>query len=222
MTERKKRKKRWKHPLNLKTGRCVFTPVLRSTGKRLNLEVDYSTFPKIKTLGYHGTVQDVKSGKWYAVFGKECDLPGCKCDAWVVEVDSMLPSGKLPEWCNVYEGMDDNAIARIEKVILRRAAMTRFVRPILRELAQTCQFVPAQWEGKTVDDRPVYIRGRHGILSARIGPAAGSLHDAIQGEELTCIPREDADFIESEQLESILPDALDFSQLKTIENRCED
>jgi hypothetical protein len=29
--------KRWQHPLDLKTGRLVFTPVLRSTGERLNL-----------------------------------------------------------------------------------------------------------------------------------------------------------------------------------------
>jgi hypothetical protein len=34
------RRKSWKHSLDLKTGRLVFTPVLRATGKRLDLEVD--------------------------------------------------------------------------------------------------------------------------------------------------------------------------------------
>lgn len=32
--------KRRRFPLDLKTGRLVFTPVLRSTGERLRLEVD--------------------------------------------------------------------------------------------------------------------------------------------------------------------------------------
>ena len=30
--------------------------------------------------------KNLKTGKWYAVYGKECDLPGCHCDAWVDEV----------------------------------------------------------------------------------------------------------------------------------------
>jgi len=67
-------RKRWKHPLDKKTGRVVFTPVLRSTGERLDLEVDYASFPRSKALGFHGYTQDVKIGQWYAVYGKECDI----------------------------------------------------------------------------------------------------------------------------------------------------
>ena len=78
--------KRWKHPLNLKTGRLAFTPVLRSTGERLDLEVDYESFPRSKAPGFHGNTQDLKTGRWYAVYGKECDITGCNCDAWVEEI----------------------------------------------------------------------------------------------------------------------------------------
>ena len=38
-------RERRKFPLDFKTGRLVFTPVLRSTGERLHLEVDYASFP---------------------------------------------------------------------------------------------------------------------------------------------------------------------------------
>jgi hypothetical protein len=78
--------KRWKHPLDLKTGRLVFTPVLRATGERLDLVVDNATFPHSKAVGFHGYTQDLNSGQWYAVHGKECDIPGCCCDAWVEEI----------------------------------------------------------------------------------------------------------------------------------------
>src|SRR5258708_34700630 len=69
--------KRWKHPLDLKTGRLAFSPVLRSTGERLDLVVDCKSFPSSGGLGFHGNTQDLKTGKWYTVYGKECDLPGC-------------------------------------------------------------------------------------------------------------------------------------------------
>ena len=78
--------RRGRHPLDLETGRAIFTPVLRATGERLDLEVDYASFPRSKALGFHGQTQDLKSGKWYAVYGKECDIPGCNCDAWVEEI----------------------------------------------------------------------------------------------------------------------------------------
>jgi hypothetical protein len=70
-----------RHPFDPKTGRAIFTPVLKATGQRLELEVAYASFPKTKAPGYHGTVQDLQTGKWYAVYGKECSIPGCNCDA---------------------------------------------------------------------------------------------------------------------------------------------
>ena len=78
--------RRGKFPLDLKTGRIAFTPVLRSTGERLDLDVDYASFPRSKASGFHGHTQDLKTGRWYAVYGKECDIPGCHCDAWVEEI----------------------------------------------------------------------------------------------------------------------------------------
>ena len=33
--------------------------------------------------------------------------------------------GKLPEWCNVYEGLSDEQIAAVEDVILQRSDLTR-------------------------------------------------------------------------------------------------
>lgn len=85
------------------------------------------------------------------------------------------------------------------------------------QLAQTCNFVPAQWEGRTADDRPVYIRGRGGILSVRVGPVAGSVWDGVRGEELVRIPREDADVLSSDEVRSVIADVLDFSKLEQIE-----
>ena len=35
------------------------------------------------------------------------------------------PSNQLPPWCNVYEGLSDNQVAGLEKVILQRADLTR-------------------------------------------------------------------------------------------------
>ena len=36
------------------------------------------------------------------------------------------PPGKLPDWCNVYEGLSDQQIAEVEAVILQRADLSRF------------------------------------------------------------------------------------------------
>lgn len=33
--------------------------------------------------------------------------------------------GPLPEWCNVYQGLTDEAIKSLEKVVLTRADLTR-------------------------------------------------------------------------------------------------
>ncbi len=35
------------------------------------------------------------------------------------------PSGALPDWCNVYEGLTETEITEVEDVILNRADMTR-------------------------------------------------------------------------------------------------
>jgi hypothetical protein len=103
-------KKRGNHPLDLKTGRAVFSPVLRSTGERLDLEVDYASFPRSKKLGFHGYTQNLKTGAWYAIYGKECDIPGCHCDAWVDELpgpppDLKEPAGREQRGDNAFRGL---------------------------------------------------------------------------------------------------------------------
>lgn len=40
-------------------------------------------------------------------------------------VPSSTAGGKLPEWCNVYEGLSDAEIAELEKTVLTRADLTR-------------------------------------------------------------------------------------------------
>ena len=37
----------------------------------------------------------------------------------------MVASERLPDWCNVYEGLSDDQIGEIEEVILQRADLTR-------------------------------------------------------------------------------------------------
>jgi hypothetical protein len=61
----------------------------------LDLVVDCKSFPSSGGLGFHGNTQDLKTGKWYAVYGKECDLPGCCCDAWVEEIPAPEPHQHL-------------------------------------------------------------------------------------------------------------------------------
>jgi hypothetical protein len=41
---------------------------------------------------------------------------------------------------------------------------------------------PSQWEARTPDDRPVYIRFRHGGLSVNVGPVGGTISDALDTE----------------------------------------
>jgi hypothetical protein len=42
----------------------------------------------------------------------------------LVQVDSGADEGRLPEWCNVYEGLADEEIADLEKTILTRADLS--------------------------------------------------------------------------------------------------
>lgn len=50
---------------------------------------------KWKAPGFHGNTQDLKTGRWFAVYGKDCDIPGCHCDAWIEEIPDP-PSGTPP------------------------------------------------------------------------------------------------------------------------------
>ena len=65
-----------------------------------------------------------------------------------------------------------------------RARETKAVRPIIvRTCEQTCKWVPSQWEGVTTDDRPIYVRYRHGYLSVRVGRVGRPIEDAIRSDQ---------------------------------------
>lgn len=46
-------------------------------------------------------------------------------DVPLAPANGKSPPGKLPEWCNVYEGLSDAEVAEIEKVVLTRADLSR-------------------------------------------------------------------------------------------------
>jgi hypothetical protein len=52
------------------------------------------------------------------------------------------------------------------------------------KIRQTCVICPTQYEGKTDDDRPVYIRYRWGYLSVRVGDKGTNVMNAVDGEEI--------------------------------------
>lgn len=47
------------------------------------------------------------------------------------------------------------------------------------EVLMTCPGLPAQWEGRTADDRALYVRYRHGWLEVSVSHPGGSVDDAI-------------------------------------------
>lgn len=49
----------------------------------------------------------------------------------------------------------------------------------LVSLRQTSWGAPSQWEARTDEGRPAYIRYRHGELSVRVRPLGGLIDDAI-------------------------------------------
>lgn len=51
---------------------------------------------------------------------------------------------------------------------------------IVRMVQRTCRWCPSQWEGITVDSRPIYARYRHGYLSVKIGRRGSSIDDAVK------------------------------------------
>lgn len=52
----------------------------------------------------------------------------------------------------------------------------------LTSFNKTCEACPAQWEGRTTKDEPIYIRYRWGYLSVRMGEAGDE--DAVSSKEI--------------------------------------
>ena len=51
----------------------------------------------------------------------------------------------------------------------------------IKDPVMTCSACPAQWQGRTEGDRPVYVRYRWGYLSVRVGPPGGKMRSAVGG-----------------------------------------
>jgi len=55
----------------------------------------------------------------------------------------------------------------------------------VKEIKQTCEACPSQWEGYTDDDRSIFVRYRWGFLSVRIGsPGDKSEFAGVRGKEI--------------------------------------
>jgi hypothetical protein len=50
---------------------------------------------------------------------------------------------------------------------------------VIRHLEKVTDVCPSQWYARTLDNRAVYIRFKHGQLSVNVGPVGGSISDAI-------------------------------------------
>lgn len=54
----------------------------------------------------------------------------------------------------------------------------------LVELERTCCACPSQWEGRTENNKPVYVRYRWGYLSVRVGQKGDDIESAVCGKEV--------------------------------------
>lgn len=50
------------------------------------------------------------------------------------------------------------------------------------EVKVTCSGVPMQWEGRTDDDRVIFVHYRHGWLNVSVSNPGGSLDEAIDSQ----------------------------------------
>jgi hypothetical protein len=54
------------------------------------------------------------------------------------------------------------------------------VKIVVKHIEKTCNACPSQWEGRAVDNRPIYIRYRWGWLSVHLGRIGHSINDAVR------------------------------------------
>jgi hypothetical protein len=70
----------------------LFTPMLKDTDQRLRLDIsaaDLATVTRERRVdAFYGAVTALGTGQRYLIYGKECGLPGCQCDAWAVPQDN--------------------------------------------------------------------------------------------------------------------------------------
>ena len=90
---------------------------------------------------------------------------------------------------------------------------------VVTELKKTCESCPAQWEGRLVNGRMVYIRYRFGYLSIRISKEqTKNIIDAVKGEEVFGVDYGDdlGGTISFETLKNLTKKVLNFDMVKEI------
>ncbi len=55
---------------------------------------------------------------------------------------------------------------------------------VITDVKRVTDFLPTQWHARTLDGRPVYVRYKYGRLSVNIGPAGGTIDDAVSAVHL--------------------------------------
>ena len=76
---------------------------------------------------------------------------------------------------------------------------------IVEKIEKTCDACPSQWEGRTSDDKPIYVRYRYGALEICLGKKiGGNTEDAILF----------GDTIFDKQLGHDMDGVINYSQLK--------
>ena len=81
------------------------------------MEIPYRTFPR--TLEYHGIIMEPTTKVRYRIFGKECSIPGCNCDAWAEVVDDAAMEAFFPnpehDWWSVQVDYPTDVQAAIDE-----------------------------------------------------------------------------------------------------------
>lgn len=89
----------------------------------------------------------------------------------------------------------------------------------VKEVVNTCDGCPAQWEGITTDDdRQIYVRYRWGCLAISIGEIGDmSEFAAVRGEEILFIDREDEyhGTMEYSELKTLSAGVVEFPEIES-------
>lgn len=111
-------------------------------------------------------------------------------------------------WRRVYKDLSHSEVERIRISIFRHGPSKNLI-----SLEQTSEVAPAQWEGRTSDDRPVYIRHRHDVLSVRLGEPGQSIMDAV-GNRNYVFKKVIKGDVDTQRMIQILSDILDFRMIE--------
>ena len=88
----------------------------------------------------------------------------------------------------------------------------------VKEIVNTCDSCPAQWEGITDDNRQIYVRYRWGCLAISIGEMGDmSEFAAVRGEEILFVDRDDEyhGTMEYSELKTLSAGVVDFPETES-------